>query len=70
MNHVKSIRDITIRSVDNGYIITVGCKTFTFGSKAELLQELTTYLTWGIEREIELFGNPAVSLSKIFDDRD
>ena len=40
----KTIRETTIKQVDNGYIVTVGCKTLVFESRKRLLDELDRYM--------------------------
>lgn len=39
------IKSTSIKQVDNGYIITVGCKTFVIESLDKLIKLLTVYLT-------------------------
>jgi len=51
MKSVKSIRPISITSAYNGYVATVGCKTFILGSAQELLRELRKYLKMGRKYE-------------------
>jgi hypothetical protein len=50
------IHPITINSTDNGYIVSVGCKTFVFQDKQDLLNELGIYLAAGSKYETDLFG--------------
>lgn len=38
------MRDLTIRAVMNGYIVTAGCQTLVFGTRQELVRELDRYL--------------------------
>ena len=46
-------REITIREVNNGFIVRVGCQTFVFETREKMLGELERYLKdrEGVEKE-------------------
>ena len=41
-DHIR--REITIRPIDHGYIVTVGCQTFAIESLDKLIRNLDIYL--------------------------
>ncbi len=63
------IRDIKITQLDNGYNVTIGCKTFAFESHESLLKHLAMYIkhpdkTETAFHENKLFTNESNKTSK------
>jgi hypothetical protein len=46
-----SMRDITVKAVANGWVVTVGCQTFAYTSVAELATDFISYLQNPTETE-------------------
>lgn len=40
---IKNGRTVRIHPIDNGYVVTVGCKTFVFETLEKLLDNLSAY---------------------------
>jgi hypothetical protein len=67
VDHVEAPRGvntytITIKTLDRGYVVSVGCKDFSFTSRHEMMVMINVYLSdpQGIEKlfyENKLFAN-------------
>jgi len=51
------IREVTIREVNRGFIVQVGCHTFAISTKTELTTKLTEYILNPIKTESKWFKN-------------
>jgi len=40
----NSMRNVEIRQLNRGYIVDVGCHSFAFSTKEEMMKYLTTYI--------------------------
>lgn len=58
---MQSPHQITIHAVTNGFVVTVGCKTFVFGSVTALVTDLKRYLENPGQVEKEFLGNALYS---------
>lgn len=54
--HHEKMREINIREVNKGFILTVGCHTFAFTKTSDFIPELTKYLTNPQETEKDWFS--------------
>ena len=59
------IRDITIRTVLNGYIVKVGCQTVVFANQSQMMTQLSRYLAFPDEVEAE-FRNTSINSTHCF----
>ncbi len=55
----KYPKEFNIQKVDNGFVVTVGCKTLVFGSQRELFNAMKLYLADPAKAEKKYAGGKA-----------
>lgn len=55
-DEINQIREITIREVNRGYIVSAGCHTFAIETAANLIAKLSAYISNPAETEKKWFN--------------
>ena len=56
----NKIRNTTIRQLNSGYVVEVGCHSFAFSTKEEMNEKLLGYINFPAETEERWFNNQSL----------
>ena len=51
ISHSNAIRDVYIKQLNRGYVVNVGCHSFAFSTKEEMMEKITAYINSPAETE-------------------